>query len=64
MKFDCVVNSFLPRMKNSLSSYLMFRESLLAVTHNVVHLKFSLTDISNAERLRLVQNRLGSSVKT
>ena len=41
----------------------MFRESLLVVSHVVIRLRFSLTDVSNADRLWLVQNRLVSSAK-
>ena len=43
----------------------MFRESLLAISHvvQVIHVRFSLTDVSNADRFRLVQNRLVSSAK-
>ena len=56
-KFDCIGWKIIKFV------FLMFRESLLVVSHVVIRLRFSLTDVSNADRLWLVQNRLVSSAK-
>ena len=41
----------------------MFRKSLLAMSHVVTQISFSLIDVSNADRLRFVQNKFVSSAK-
>ena len=67
MKFDCIVNNISFWIKNNKVCLLNVQRKFVSnkpCCNTLLSLKrLSLTDVSNADRLWLVQNRLVSSTK-